>query len=168
MKRLLFATSLLLALAAGAFAQAPAAGRTLPPGREGREAARECFDLAQRIRACPDAEERAALTALLREKVSARRAARIEADKLRIGRAEREIAERHAAALRTLEAIRRRVLDAEARQAEDADREVDALLSGKEGFPPRGPDAHFGFCRRAPRPEAGDAPAAPSGPAPAE
>ncbi len=168
MKRLLFATFLVLALAAGAFAQTPAAGRALPPGREGRVAARECFDLAQRIRACPDAEERAALTELLREKVSARRAARIEADKLRIARAEREIAERHAAALRTLEAIRRRVLDAEARQSDDAQREVDALLSGKEGFSPRGPDAHFGFCRHEPRAETGEATAPPPESAPAD
>jgi hypothetical protein len=124
----------------------------MPEGREGREAARECFDLAQKIRATEDEAEKAVLTGQLREKVAERRAARIEADKKRIEKAEREIAKRHEAALRALEAIKERVAEADAHQAEDVEREVEALLSGKEGFPPRGPGGHFGFGRRERRP----------------
>lgn len=117
-------------------------------GPEGREAARECFELARRIRESTDEAEKAALTEELRGKVAERRAARIEADKRRIETAERDIAERHEAALRALENIRQRVAEAEAHQAEDTEKEMEALLGGEEGFPPRGPGGHFGFGRR--------------------
>jgi hypothetical protein len=117
-------------------------------GPEGREAARECFELARKIRASGDEAEKAALTEELRGKVAERRAARIEADKRRIETAERDIAERHEAALRALENIKRRVAEAEAHQAEDTEKEMEALLGGKEGFPPHGPGGHFGFGRR--------------------
>jgi len=158
MKRIHCAILLSLVFATGALAQdggnAARTPRCPPLGRAGRAAARECFELARRIRSTEDESERSALTAQLREKVAARHAARLEADKRRIEKAEREIAERHAAALRTLEAIKERVSEAEARQAENVDREVDALLAGREGRSPRGPGGAFGFGRRDRRPGA--------------
>lgn len=125
----ILAILLFLPLAAGAWAQpeAPVAGA----GTDDPGISRECFDLALRIRRSGDPAERAVLTEALRGKVAERHAARLEAGKRRIAEAERAIAERHAAALRALDAVKQRVADAETHQAENIDREMEALLEGK-------------------------------------
>lgn len=119
-----------LLLASGAFAQP---GEKAP---DAPEASRECFELAQRIRRCGDAEEKAALTEELRGMVVQRHAARLEEGKRRIAEAERAIAERHAAALRGLEAVKQRVAEAETRLDENVEREMEALLAGGKGDTP--------------------------------
>jgi hypothetical protein len=119
-----------LLLASGAFAQP---GEKAP---DAPEASRECFELAQRIRRCGDAAEKAALTEELRGMVVQRHAARLEEGKRRIVEAERAIAERHAAALRGLEAVKQRVAEAETRLDENVEREMEALLAGGKGDTP--------------------------------
>ncbi len=113
-----------LLLASGAFARP---GEKIP---DDPEAARECFELAQRIRRCGDAAERTTLVEKLREMVVQRHTARLEEGKRRIAEAERAIAERHAAALRGLEAVKQRVAEAETHLDENVEREMDALLAG--------------------------------------
>lgn len=119
-----------LLLASGALAQ------TEKKAPEAPEVSRECFELAQRIRRCGDAAEKAALTEELRGMVVQRHAARLEEGKRRIAEAERAIAERHAAALRGLEAVKQRVAEAETHLSENVEREMEALLDGGEGAMP--------------------------------
>lgn len=136
MKRMTLTFLLSLLLAGGAMARsagpAPATGR----GPEAEEVSRECFELARRIRRCGDAAERAALTEELRAMVTERHTARIAAGKRRIAEAERAIAERHAAALRGLEAVKQRVAEAETLLPANVEREMEALLEGKKGDTP--------------------------------
>ena len=119
-----------LLLASGAFARP---GDNIP---DDPEASRECFELAQRIRQCGDAAERTTLVEKLREMVVQRHTARLEEGKRRIAEAERAIAERHAAALRGLEAVKQRVAEAETHLDENVEREMEALLAGEKGDAP--------------------------------
>lgn len=119
-----------LLLASGAFARP----ETTAP--EAPEVSRECFELARRIRQSGDEAEKAALTEELRGMVVQRHAARLEEGKRRIAEAERAIAERHAAALRGLEAVKQRVAEAETHLDENVEREMEALLDGGKGDTP--------------------------------
>lgn len=116
-----------LLLASGAFARPETTASEAP------EVSRECFELARRIRQSGDAAEKAALTEELRGMVVQRHAARLEEGKRRIAEAERAIAERHAAALRGLEAVKQRVAEAETHLDENVEREMEALLDGGKG-----------------------------------
>lgn len=135
MKRIMLTFLLPLLFVGGALAQ-PAGTASPDRGPEEQEVSRECFELAQRIRRCGDAEEQAVLTAELRAMVADRHAARIEEGKRRIADAERAIAERHAAALRGLEAVKQRVAEAETHLDENVAREMEALLGGGKGDAP--------------------------------